>query len=123
MESLIPVLERLAERLGTTVAHLWVVLTYQARIEIATTIIYSVATAVGLVVLIRWWRRLARDGRTKDVLDGFDIGQIVAAVVVSVLVLILVVISIDRVAAVPTLIANPEYWALRQILDAVGGKP
>lgn len=126
MEQLISLLEQLAARLAMTTAHLWGILIYQAHIEIAVTVIYSIFTGIGSMCLWKWWGQFflkmrAGDNVGVDV-SGEEILKGVGLTIGSIVVLIMFILNLERVASLPTLILNPDYWALQQLLDAVKTK-
>lgn len=114
MEQLTELLERLANKLGTTIEHLWDVLIKQAKIEIIRRVIYlalSILFISGSVKLIiasitnlaessYWW-------------FGIVCGTIFG--------IIMIYVSVDEIMNIKTLRDNPEYWALQEVLMFFSG--
>lgn len=106
------ILEKLAEKLGTTAEHLWGVLVYQAPIS---------ATADIFILIILWlfavvWLRTVRE-KTKKGGNGWDYEP--AGLAWIVVIVSFVVSFIITANSLPFIIAgftNPEYWALKQII-------
>jgi hypothetical protein len=106
----------LADRLGTTVEHLWRVLIVQARIEFYVDLFY-----VGLVVVLFFVVRRAHHFlASKARADRYDeelyvVPMCIAWAALAVIALIVVMTC----AEIPSLLLNPEYWALKQVLATV----
>jgi NADH:ubiquinone oxidoreductase subunit 2 (subunit N) len=113
MPELDKVLSQLAEKLGTTVPYLWSVLLRQARIEIVRYCIFILFVAVATVYYCRWVRWFVNNESARE-----DDGPWMAIMTGSAIEIILLVISITMIVDLPTLIFNPAYWALREILGA-----
>ena len=104
-------LAKLADKLGTTAEHLWQVLIRQARVEVVTDTGFILLTAVCLYGLWRWWKSaLKRDP---------DDGEMIGLVICSICGLVLFIASLVNVYEIPTLIFNPEYWAIQQIFSGL----
>ena len=106
-------IRELADKLGTTVEHLWGVLIKQAPITAVTDLLECVMLAVVCIVggkyLLRWHRKL--DGNCEA-----DHPGLVMLYVVWVVMLIITIISVlTSVSEIANAILNPEYWALKQI--------
>lgn len=116
-----PLLVALAEKLGTTVEHLWGVLITQARMEalgVTSTILFFTAVLAWASVLLY---KLSTDKKDKDgnllssaPLSNEASGLLLALVVVGWFLLVIAVgFSLPYLI---TCISNPEYWALDQVL-------
>ena len=112
------VLDVLAARFGTTVAHLWDVLLRQAVAEGWVNFAWAVITAVGAVVALRvclWgWRADAEGAKRGDFAD-YSIHIIVGGVAT--------VLSASACAFTATdafmRLMNPEFYALKFVLGAM----
>lgn len=104
MESLAPLLEKLAEKLGTTSSYLWSVLIKQAFIDGILSIIFCVLIAIWTYAL--WY-------------DGYDEGTAYAFTMAVIAVLICALVMLYNI---PTAFLNPEYWALKEVLSAIKPK-
>ena len=111
-EQLQNTLAALAEKFGTTVEHLWDVLIYQARVEAVVTGIELIFIAILFSVSLHYVRVLFK-GVLKDDWDEITYAPIVCLIIGMVL---LGVWAINDVSNIITMVWNPEYWALRQIL-------
>jgi hypothetical protein len=108
-------LDALAETLGVAVDFLFTVLVRQAYIEAMTIIVFGTLVVALDIVYVRWifknFERIDKDS---------DAGLEIVVAIISGLVLTFaslgVVINVFRV---PTLLLNPEYWALNQILSVL----
>lgn len=108
-------IRELAYKLGTTTEHLWGVLVAQARWEfISSTIQYGVILAflLGFAKLARiLWLNLNDEDWT-----GQHVAFAVTTVIVGLAAIGLIVAGFDYLPMYVASIANPEYWALKQIL-------
>jgi hypothetical protein len=115
-------IEKLAEKLGTTSEHLWSVLLHQAPISGAVdlfTVIVMVFAAVGLV-------RFVKDKTTKPAKTEYDPyphaewrdeGAILAWLITIAYLIITGAIAIGSTQGIVAAFFNPEYWALSYILN------
>lgn len=109
------ILEKLAEKLGTTVEHLWGVLVNQAPISAAVDMLITII----LWVLAVLWLRKVRENTKKNE-DGYKEWDYEPAGFAWICVFALFVISfMVTVSSLPLIVAgfaNPEYWALKQLI-------
>lgn len=107
-------IEKLAAKLGTTAEHLWGVLVRQAPISSATE---AIALAIYATVMV-WGYRLVRE-KTKEDGDWNDnCGSIVLPWIIwGVGTLILLIVLCFSLSNIVAGFANPEYWALKEILS------
>ena len=107
-------LKAIAAQIGTTSEHLWAALVAQAPID-------GVATLLQVLILAAV--TYAHVGLTRKAWAGFDRnpGPTITAGIAW---LPLTIIWMSAFFYIPMLIAaflNPEYWALKEILDAIKG--
>ena len=120
-ESTEKLIRELADKLGTTAEHLWSVLIMQATISgITNTVIYVVWCA-----LLVWGYRIVKRKNTSIPEDDNNLFKpaewdddlkCVAWAVWLVLVIISFLIFSLSLSTTISCFANPEYWALKQIL-------
>jgi len=117
-------IEKLAEKLGTTAEHLWGVLLHQAPISGAVdlaTVVVMVLAAVGLVRFVKGKTTTPAEteddryphAEWEDEFAGF--AWLVTAIYLIITGLVVIVSPQGIVAA----FFNPEYWALSHILGKV----
>lgn len=114
-------IEALAEKLGTTAEHLWGVLVKQAPISGAVDLVLCIVIAASA-----WWwaalvkRKTTKPPKTDD--DRYPYAEWsdeaaglswIGAVIAVVFALICIVGSAQGIVAA---FANPEYWALKQLV-------
>jgi hypothetical protein len=109
-EEILKRLDALGAKLGVTAQYLWGVLIKQARVEMWTD------TAIVCVALVAagasaWMVRWAHKEDTSDSEAIVIVGSIVGLVASG--------IAIGYAVAAITEGANPEYWALKQVMSAV----
>jgi hypothetical protein len=106
-------LTALAAKLGTTAEYLWGVLLKQAPIQGALDLAVIAAWAAACV----WLVRLVHRKTTGDDPEWDDeLGRVFAWIGTGIACILTAVIGGLSIAGAVTAIANPEYWALRQIL-------
>lgn len=108
--------DKLATKLGTTAEYLWRVLINQTRIELLKDVAWAIVALAYLIALISLTRYLIR---RKNEAGSYDDDVWMVAIIVSVFIAcVMVVVLINCVSEIPTLIYNPEYWALSKVLKA-----
>lgn len=109
-------LETLATKLGTTAEHLWGVLVRQAPISGMTNLVLCIIFALGLWKLIIFVKHKTNHRNADWYYDRHPAWFGVSVVTA--------MISIGLLISIPTIVtafANPEYWALKQLLSMVRG--
>ena len=123
MKELTPFLEQLASRIGTTVEKLWTVLLKQAPISGMVDIV----VCIGLIVVAAKCFRLVQQKTTvpeKTEEDQYPCAQwdnegaCGAWIGMGILLIIIVTIIMFSVQNIAAAFLNPEYWALKEILNA-----
>lgn len=122
MKELTDLLEKLAEKLGTTVEHLWGVLLKQTKIVFWEYIAYSVLAVIFLATAIYFidftiagLNSLPESRWTTDKEIGYTVG-LVLSIVYSVIAPFILVGNIKQIL---TMKYNPEYWALNEVLSVL----
>ncbi len=109
-------IEALASKLGTTVEHLWEVLIRQAYISFWTDILYYLITAAIVLFAVKFslkaWRKSDESTWNDDEWRMLPIGLCLFALILS-------IIAVVCVGDTVTKVANPEYWALKEVLATV----
>ena len=103
-------IRELAEKLGTTVEHLWGVLVKQAAVEAVISAVWvMLPTALGLLWIgwvLRSWKHLKNDELEQTAVVGVTLCVVV----------VLGIIAACNLGTMITCMANPEYWALKEVL-------
>lgn len=106
-------MDLLAAKLGVTVEHLWGVLIRQAYVEAVRDVFVLGVFVVAEVLIYRYLRgRIMRDFFDTPL----DLLAVIAAFVVGIGLLIMAIEAPSSIAA----LANPEYFALQYVRDALG---
>ena len=115
IEQIAPLLEKLAEKLGTTAEKLWAVLVGQAQLEgwfcILRCVVCIAASlaVVYKVIPMAWayegWNQFD-EGFARTLITAFGAAGVA----------ILVGYTVYTITLAITCFANPEYWALQQVL-------
>lgn len=111
------ILNVLAERFGTTVEHLWVVMVRQAYINAIGIVAFYIVTAITTYYLVRF----VKTNKKENSFDYFIMDNL-AVFLMSVVNLIMIVVCVALFGSILTAIFNPEYWALQQIFSLLGGQ-
>lgn len=118
-DKLAALLEQLAIKLGTTVDYLWKVLVKQAYIDATKHLVILIATIAYAFVIIRIHKSLIKKDKHGD--TKYDESELWIPVM-SLFILswtILFIASISGVSDIFNGYFNPEYWALKEILDTI----
>ena len=121
MKELVPLLEKLADKLGVTSAHLWEVLIKQAKISAITDLVwfmfYIPFFIIGTWVVIKKWDKWYGACSYE--------AQVPFVIFISTLALVAVILLIVTICGIPNIISgffNPEYWALDKIIYSIKNK-
>lgn len=117
MEHLAPLLNKLAEQLGTTSQYLWSVLLKQAPVQ-ASIMGFEYATTILLLFLLFKFRAAAGAFYEKCHED-YEILTFICTIVLGLVAVIWLLACLFCVESFFTAIFNPEYWALKQVLRVV----
>lgn len=121
MNQIADVLKELATRLGTTAEHLYGVLVKQAGVEVA---IVAVGFLLWGLVTFGAWKLLSYARKNWEEIEDRDnepfwaVGGCIGGIVYAVFTLCL---WIDGILNLPTLLLNPEYYAIHKIMSAISG--
>ena len=114
------VLKVLADQFGTTVSHVWEILVKQQMVDSITTIAMIVAMAIICILSIIV---LVRAKKYSDEKNDYDSGSVIIsgaiAIITGALLVLIVPFCLDNIV---TGFVNPEYGALMDILEKLGGQ-
>lgn len=114
-------LQQLAEKFGTTVEHLWMVLIKQAGITGATDILGALIMCTAFAMAFRFVRAKTRVPERTDS-DRYpsaqweEEGAFAAWMVIGIWAILATVTACGAIQSGATALINPEYWALKQLL-------
>ena len=116
-EEILKRIDALAAKLGTTGEHIWGVLIRQTQVEIVSSIILAIVLVAHAIVLFKLavWLYGKAEGQSSYNYEGWYVLMALSGCVS----VILALVAIGTLAGLPTLVLNPEYWALQQVLGAV----
>lgn len=103
-------LQKLADKLGTTTEYLWGVMVRQAPVAGITDIIQYTILGVCVYAFVRWLR--------SDKRDFTEGGSFVVALFIGTPLVIIVIVAFFAISNTITAFANPEYWALQRVINA-----
>ena len=117
MENLTALLEKLAEKLGTTTEYLWGVLIRQAPISAITDLIYFMLVILGGIALYKIHKRLMKEDESGDsVYYNLEEGAIVPMAIAVIIWAVIFIICFFSLGNMINGFFNPEYWALDEVL-------
>jgi hypothetical protein len=117
-------IEKLAEKLGTTAQHLWDVLLHQAPISGGIDLVTDIVMVILAIVLMRF----VKDKTTKPAKTEYNKypeaeweheGAVLAWIATAVYFITTQVVVIGSAQGIVAAFFNPEYWALSHILGKV----
>lgn len=111
------IIERLSNQLGTTSEYLWGVLISQASIYAITTIIEVVVSILLSIFCYKLHKMFSKEDNGGCTVYCNNVELVVPMIVFSGVCAILLVSSLFCISPIITALANPEYWALEQILN------
>ncbi len=126
MDKLAPLLEQLAEKLGTTVEYLWGVLIKQASVTVIVNIGVNLIFVCLIIFLIVLGKKLTsklkptEDNKYPKAIIEDDDGVFFTWAGIIVVVTISFFIILLSSGEIVNALCNPEYWALKEVLSMVG---
>lgn len=109
-------IRELADKLGTTTEHLWGVLVKQAPLSATVEIMYALAACALLatcVKMVSWAGKRIIEGEDEE----RDVMAMVWGITIGIFSIILVATAVANAATTLSGFLNPEYWALKQLLN------
>ena len=114
-EATAKLIEELAAKLGTTAEHLWGVLVRQAPISATVSASLTLAWVIVLVCCWRFAVRSMKRANEDSILHEDEVMAVVFIALILMSIATAVVITIGSAGCVSAF-ANPEYWALKQVM-------
>jgi hypothetical protein len=112
-------LEQLANKLGTTSEYLWSILLKQAYISAITDLIFVIVIWLSGIILLSLHLYFSGYKRDNSLYDDYEDFLPMIMIVAALIWTVLFVVSIIIISSIVTAFINPEYWALKQILNAI----
>jgi len=124
MKELVPVLEKLAEKLGVTSGYLWDVLVKQAFIDGILSIMFAVLTSICVAVLYKLHKKFSGKHPNSACCNWYEKLEYLgpAMFLPTTFIGVMVVVAIIGLFGAVTAFVNPEYWALHEILSVLKSK-
>lgn len=116
-DKLTQLLEQLAAKLGTTAEYLWKVLIAQGRISATTSLIVLILTVLYSVLVWKTHMRFLKPTKDYDSLYDENEGFIPIMAVMTGALIIMAIWSLSDISNIINGYFNPEYWALKEVLD------
>jgi small-conductance mechanosensitive channel len=118
-EEILKRLDAIAEKLGVAAQHLWSVLVRQAYIESVAQVVTGILLIVAAVVIVRFVKRSYDREMTRQLNGLYDSHEAIGQFFGFVLCSIAIVAGVSVITFGCLGIANPEYYALKEILETL----
>lgn len=115
MDQLAPLLNKLAEQMGTTSQYLWGVLLKQAPVKASIIGAEYAITAIALYMIFRF-RKSIVDYCAEELPKPVNV---IGGVVIGIIAVVWLLECMFCFESFLTAIFNPEYWAMQRVLSAV----
>lgn len=112
-------IEQLATKLGTTSEYLWGVLLKQAQVQVISDIVFIVIVSILIIILWKVYLYAARNGAYSEATTEMTFVYGFPTILAAIALFCMSVAALHDLFQLPTLILNPEYWALKEILNAI----
>jgi hypothetical protein len=113
-------IDKLASKLGTTAEHLWGVLVQQAPISASTNLALLIVMIIIVIVCVRQFRtHLPKSSGPGEPDNMHDVFVVMSIIVGSIVLIALCVVTIQSATMIAAGFFNPEYWALKEVLENV----
>lgn len=119
-------LQQLAEKMGTTVEYLWTILINQAKYDIIISVIQMIFMAAFIFITIKlhikFSKPFSNDGKFKYYTNLYSEKEellIIPMILAGIASVIMIIFFLSGFNDLISAIFNPEYWALRQIIQFV----
>lgn len=109
-------IEQLAAKLGTTAQFLWLVLIKQAKVEAIEDVCFVLLCIPCFWFYAKYTLWCGKKCAKNEDEDIHMIGMVIFGIVCT----IMFGFMLAALFEIPTMLLNPQYWALQQILDKVG---
>lgn len=118
-EGNLKLVEQLAQKLGTTAEYLWGILVKQAPISATIDLIYFVIIVISGIILFKIHQYLGKETETTNSIycekgENVAVPMVIAAMIW----VICFIICFFSIGNIINGFFNPEYWALKEILDS-----
>jgi heme/copper-type cytochrome/quinol oxidase subunit 2 len=120
MKDLAPLLQALADKLGTTTQYLWNILVQQAPIQATIIVVQIVVLLLFCAFLFRLHKKFLADELGYD-FDDHPI-RVLGMIIGAIIAIVLLVTSFFYLPDIINGYFHPEYWALDHILNALSTK-
>ncbi len=118
-ENTAKLLEKLAQKMGTTSEYLWKVLLSQAPIDATVNLIQFIGVIIGGIVLLKVHKWLAKEDEYGDNRYDNSFEERVLMVIAAIVFFVLFFICFCCIGDIISGYFNPEYWALKRVLDSI----
>ena len=120
-------IDAIAANLGVAAEHVYGALLKQAMVSGVRSLVYIILCLAVVYMVIRMLKKVytdVKDGNNNSIfLDGWEISAagITASFAGGIALFILFIAIIANISNASTALLNPEYWALKEILDTIKG--
>lgn len=119
VKELMPYLQKLADKLDSSAQVLWQMQMAQAKVIAITIVIEWIVLAVFSVLWIKGVKKFLKWREDRYSNDGIDLVAMFLGVGISGTLVVLIFGCLIDIKTLITIIVNPEYWALQEIIKMV----
>lgn len=121
-------LQKLADKLGTTTEYLWTVLVNQAKYDIIVSLVQMAFMAAFIISTVKIHFRLAKElpkdpndkwSQHESLYGKYEESAVIPMVLAGIISAILFIFFLSGFNDLVAAIFNPEYWALKRILNCL----
>jgi ABC-type proline/glycine betaine transport system permease subunit len=119
-EQIAPLLEKLANKLGTTADHLWGVMIVQARIDGYVTLAQIAIMVVATFFYVKGLKYFLKNA--EEMHEGAFAASVICVVIGAIIGIIVWLTTFFNLNLLIASFFNPEYYALHEIMQALKSK-
>ena len=119
-------IDAIAANLGVAAEHVYGALLKQAMVSGLRSVVYIIICLAVSYLIIKMFKRIysdVKEGEEGIFVDSFgvSIGGVIALIFGGIAIVIMFFAIMSDISNATTALLNPEYWALKEILDTIKG--
>ena len=119
-------IDAIAANLGVAAEHVYGALLKQAMVSGLRSVVYIIICLAVSYLIIKMFKRIysdVKEGEEGIFVDsyGVSIGGVIALIFGGIAIVIMFFATMSDISNATTALLNPEYWALKEILDTIKG--
>ena len=110
-------LEQLAQKLGTTVEYLWGILIQQAQVDAFVNLGYLIILIIAWIIGVKLHFYLSKNEKYEK--DNTGLAWAAIMIIFAMILIPVSIVMFFFLGNIVTGLINPEYWALKQVLNLI----